>query len=328
MTARVCFATAGVALLLAALVALCSGRYAIGPLALFASLGHDGDITTRAVLLQARLPRLVASVGIGAALSVSGAAFQAVFRNPLVSPDLLGVLSGSAFGAAAAILCHATPVTIQLATFAGGCCAVGCGFCIARLVGSEGILPLLLGGLISAALFTALLSLLKYLADPFDTLPAIIYWLLGSLAQTRWPELAVIMPILCLVMGALWIGGRLLDVLGLSDDEAHSLGLPIGAMRWGVLLLATALGALTVSLAGMIGWIGLLVPHIARLLVGPDHRLLLPFSAMLGAVCLTLADTAARTLSPSEMPLGMMTELFGALGFIFVLRRLRREGSL
>ncbi|GAB6855278.1 FecCD family ABC transporter permease [Asaia astilbis] len=304
------------------------GRYSINALDLLHVLQGRGVPAIQAVLFQARLPRLVAALFVGAALAVSGTTFQAVFRNPLVSPDLLGVLSGSAFGAAFAILVHGGGTFVGLAAFFGGCCAVALGFAIARLVGREGVLPLLLGGLISSALFTALLSLLKYLADPFDQLPAIIYWLLGSLAQTQWGQLGVLVPLLALGMLVLWRSGRVLDTFALSDDEAHSLGLPIGRLRLFVLVIATGLGALTVSLAGIIGWVGLIVPHMARLLIGPAHRLVLPFAALLGASCLILADTASRSLASSEIPLGMMTELFGALGFILVLRQLRREGRL
>ncbi|MFC0502788.1 FecCD family ABC transporter permease [Asaia krungthepensis] len=304
------------------------GRYPVSFSALLQFCIGKGDASTHLVLIQARMPRIIGAIVIGAALSVSGGAFQAVFRNPLVSPDLLGVLSGAAFGAAGAILLHATGPFIGLASFCGGCCAVACGFAIARLVGQAGVLPLLLGGLISSALFTALLSLLKYVADPYDQLPAIIYWLLGSLARTSWTELAVVVPVLCLGMALLWIGAQVLDTLSLSDDEARSLGLPVGVLRMVVLVLATSLGALTVSMAGIIGWVGLIIPHMARIMVGPSHRILLPLAGLLGASCLLLADTASRSLSASEIPLGMMTELFGALGFILVLRQLRREGRL
>lgn len=328
MRSRLCFAVALVVLGLSFGLSLIIGRYALSPTDLLHSVEGQGAPEIRAVLLEARLPRMIAALFVGAALSMSGSAFQSVFRNPLVSPDLLGVLSGAAFGAAGAIIVHGSALEIEIATFLGGSCAVGFGFIVARLVGREGALPLLLGGLISSALFTALLSLLKYLADPFDQLPTIIYWLLGSLAQTGWAQLTVLVPLLSLGMAVLWASGRVLDVFGLSDDEARSLGLPIGVLRLGILAVATALSALTVSLAGIIGWVGLIMPHMGRLLIGPEHRRLLPFAALLGACCLLLADTAARSLSPSEIPLGMMTELLGALGFILVLRRLRREGRL
>lgn len=325
---RIIFFWGIVLLLVLCLLSLMSGRYALGMgdiVRVF--LGH-GSGTTLAVLLHSRLPRLIAAIGVGAALSVSGVGFQAVFRNPLVSPDLLGVLSGAAFGAAVAILFHANPVGIQIASFAGGSCAVGFGVLAARLVGLEGILPLLLGGVISASFFTALVSFLKYMADPYDELPAIIYWLLGSLAQVSWFQLAVILPLLTIILAGFWAASRILDTLDLSDDEARSLGLNISLLRCLVLLGATALGALTVSLAGMIGWIGLIMPHVARLLVGPRHAVLLPCAALLGALCLALADLAARSVSVSELPLGMMTELFGALTFTIVLRRLRVAGRL
>ena len=328
MRNRLCFLMLTLILIGALAAGILIGRYPLSFHALGAMMAGHGAAETRAVLLYARLPRLIGAMVVGAALSVSGSAFQAVFRNPLVSPDLLGVLSGAAFGAALAILLHGSSVVVGFAAFAGGCCAVACGFGVARLVGREGILPLLLGGLISAALFTSFLSLLKYVADPFDQLPAIIYWLLGSLARTQWMQLAWVTPLCVLGMALLWLGSRALDALVLSDDEARSLGLPVGVMRLVVLALATSLGALTVSMAGIIGWVGLIVPHMARLIIGPGHRLMLPFAALMGAAGLILADTAARSLTASEIPLGMMTELFGALGFIVVLRHLRREGQL
>lgn len=185
---------------------------------------------------------------------------------------------------------------------------------------------LVLGGLISNALFSALLSLVKYVADPLNQLPAIVYWMLGSLAQTGWSDLGrLALPLLAGTL-ILCASSRVLDALTLSDDEARSLGVPVTAIRLGVIAIATLVSALTVSLAGMIGWVGLLVPHLARAVVGASNQRVLPLSALLGAAGLVLADTCARSVSAGEIPLGVVTELVGALAFVVVLRRLRHGG--
>ena len=279
-----------------------------------------------AIVIDARLPRLVAAALIGAALSVSGTAYQAVFRNPLVSPGMLGVLSGSAFGAALGIVCGLQETGVQVAAFIAGLAAVLLGLGIAALLQSGMILTLMLGGLISNALFTALLSLVKYTADPLNQLPAIVFWMLGSLAQVGWTDLARFGVPLLLGTLLLCVSGRVLDALSLSDDEAQSLGVHVMPIRLGVIALATLLATLTVSLAGIIGWIGLLVPHLARASVGASNTRVLPLSALFGAMLMIAADTSARTLSAGEIPLGIITELFGAIAFILVLRRFR--GSL
>ncbi|MGI4858262.1 MAG: FecCD family ABC transporter permease [Janthinobacterium lividum] len=324
-------------LVLCALAGLCAGRYPVSPADVARTLGaalrpaagsaHAAHAALlRAIVVDARLPRLTAAALVGAALSVAGASYQAVFRNPLVSPGLLGVLSGSAFGAALGIVVGAQGAWIQLFAFGAGVLSVLVGLAVGGMIRGGGVLMLVLGGLISNALFTSLLSLVKYVADPLNQLPAIVYWMLGSLAQTGWPDLARLAP--PLLVGILLLCGcaRVLDTLTLSDDEALSLGVPVTAIRFGVIAVATLVSALTVSLAGMIGWVGLLVPHIARAIVGASNTRLLPLSALLGAAGLILADTAARSLAPGEIPLGIITELFGALAFVVVLRRLRHTG--
>ncbi|WP_082190062.1 FecCD family ABC transporter permease [Frateuria defendens] len=307
------------------------GRYPVSPhevlLALLGRQDSPALSVLRMVVIEVRLPRLLAAALVGAALSVAGASYQTVFRNPLVSPGLLGVLSGSAFGAALAIVLAAHPLWVQAAAFAGGLTAAAVGLGIAGALRSGNVLALVLGGLISDALFSSLLSLVKYVADPQNQLPAIVYWLLGSLAQVGWDDLDRFAVPLALGTGLLCAGGRLLDALSLSDDEARSLGVPVTALRLAVIALATLISALTVSVAGIIGWIGLLVPHMARLLVGAGHRQLLPLSAVIGAIVLILADTCARSVSAGEVPLGIVTQLFGALGFALVLRRLRQDAS-
>lgn len=321
-------------LVLCALAGLCAGRYPVSPAdvartlaaALRPATGSGRQALLQAIVVDARLPRLVAAALVGAALSVAGASYQAVFRNPLVSPGLLGVLSGAAFGAALGIVVGAQGAWIQLCAFGAGVLSVLIGLGVAGMIRGGGVLMLVLGGLISNALFTSLLSLVKYVADPLNQLPAIVYWMLGSLAQTGWPDLARLAPPLLVGIGLLCACARVLDTLTLSDDEALSLGVPVTAIRFGVIALATLVSALTVSLAGMIGWVGLLVPHIARAIVGASNTRLLPLSALLGAAGLMLADTAARSLAPGEIPLGIITELIGALAFVVVLRRLRHAG--
>jgi len=330
------FAAATVLLALAAGLSLCLGRYplsptdvarALGTLAGLAGPAHDAhDAMLRAIVIDARLPRLLAAALVGAALSVAGASYQAVFRNPLVSPGMLGVLSGSAFGAALGIVLGAQGVWIQLCAFAAGIAAVALGLAIATMLERGNMLTLMLGGLISTALFSSLLSIVKYTADSRDQLPAIVYWLLGSLAQAGWPDLARFAGPLLAGTALLCCSARLLDTLSLGDDEARSLGVPAASIRLAVIAVATFVSALTVSLAGMIGWIGLLVPHLARPLVGAANGRLLPLCALIGATGLILADTCARTASAGEIPLGIITELFGALAFVLVLRRFRYGG--
>ncbi len=324
---------AGGALLLSIVLALCCGRYPLSPHRVVMVLGRllhlwgGHDPVADAVIQQVRLPRVVAGILVGSALSCGGATYQAVLRNPLVSPDLLGVLSGSAFGAALMIVLGASPAWVQIGAFAGGVVAVGSGISISRLLPQGGLLTLLMGGLVANAVFTALLSLVKYTADPMDQLPAVVSWLLGTLSQTGWKELSwLTVPVLVLV-SVLVLLAPLLDVLSLGDDEARSLGVPVQIMRPFVILLATLACAMTISMAGIIGWVGLLVPHISRMLAGAEHRRMMPVCALLGAAGVLLADTVSRSLTSGEVPLGIMTELFGALAFILVLRRLRGDAT-
>lgn len=276
------------------------------------------------LIVDIRLPRILAAVIVGAALSTSGAAYQAVFRNPLVSPGLMGVLAGAAFGAALGIVLSGNWWVVQVSAFAMGVVAVAFGLGVASIFGRSSLVMLVLGGVISSGLFAALLSITKYLADPQDQLPAIVYWLMGSLALANLDNVARMAVPMCLSVAVMLALARGLDALSMGDDEARALGVPVHAVRYAVIGAATLASALTVSLAGMIGWIGLLVPHIARLLVGPANSRLLPASAALGALFLLAADVLARTLGPAEIPIGIVTELLGIPVFILVLHRVRK----
>ena len=325
-------------LILVAFAGLCVGRYPLPAREVLQALVHrlglgpgPHDATAEVILFAERAPRVIAAMLIGAGLSLSGASYQSVFRNPLVSPSLLGVLAGAGFGAAVAVVISAPPEVRLLLTFAGGAAAVGMGVIVARAfgqggrgVGDPGILLLVFGGLVSTALFTALLSIMKFVADPENQLPDIVFWLLGSLAAVQPGQLWLVGPIIAAGCVALLLLSRYLDALALSDDEARSLGLPVGGLRLAVIGAATVTSALTVALAGVIGWVGLIVPHIARLLVGPAHRRLMPVAACIGAVFMVVTDGLARTLTASEIPLGVVSDLVGVAIFLAVLPRIRR----
>lgn len=316
--------------LLAALLALSTlgslllGRYQPSPLEAALRLwqgitGQPSELWT--VIVALRLPRVLAAAGIGAALAISGAAYQALFRNPLASPEVLGGLAGAAFGAALGILLGTALWQVQLASFAFGLLAVALTLLLARLVGQSGIVVLLLAGMITGAFFTALLSAAKYVADPYDKLPAITYWLMGTLSAVRAHDVWWSLPPLAAATFALALLGHALNVLSMGDEEAAALGMPVRQVRALVIALATLLGTLSVVLAGMVAWVGLLIPQIARLVWGADNRRVLPASALLGALYVLLLDDVARTAFTVELPLGVLTALVGLPVFALVLRR-------
>ena len=276
------------------------------------------------IIVEIRLPRVLAAILIGAALAISGASFQAVFRNPLVSPGILGVLGGASFGAALGLLLSDQWLVIQLLAFMMALLAVGFGVFIANLFGPTTMVTLVLGGIISGALFTALLSITKYTADPYNELPAIVYWLMGSLQAVQLTHItAVAIPIIAGIV-VLTLLGHALDALSMGDDEARSLGVPVTAVRYGVIIMATLISALSVSIAGVIGWVGLVVPNFARLAFGPANTRLLPLSALIGSLFLLSADLITRVITPAEIPIGIVTELLGIPAFLLVLGRARR----
>ncbi|WP_115717563.1 FecCD family ABC transporter permease [Gallaecimonas mangrovi] len=323
-----------VALLLAAvLFALSIGNYPVSVSAILhfladacgvASMPHNQYQLLDNLIVNIRLPRVLTAVLVGMALASSGSAYQAVFRNPLVSPGLLGVLAGASFGAALGLLLHGHAALVQGLAFLGGLAAVVLGIMIANLFGSASMITLVLGGIISSALFAALLSLVKYLADPEDQLPSIVYWLMGNLGMTRLGQLAWLAIPALAAIACLWLLARALDAMSMGDDEARALGVPVTAVRYTVIFAATLASALAVSMAGMIGWVGLLAPHIARLLIGPANSRLLPASTLLGATFLVLADCLSRTLAQVEIPIGIITELLGLPMFLLVVHRARR----
>lgn len=276
------------------------------------------------IILQIRLPRVLLAILIGASLAVSGAAFQAMFVNPLVSPGILGVLAGASFGAALGMLLSEQWYVVQALAFLFGFVAVGVAVLIGGMVSnSRSTIMLVLGGVISGSLFTALLSVIKYVADPYSTLPAIVYWLMGSLTMgDLHGVLLVSIPMILSILGMIALS-KYFDLLSLGDEEAKALGVNVPLIRFLAILLATLASSLSVVMAGMIGWVGLIIPHIIRMAVGPSHRLLIPLSAIVGAIFLLLADTISRLALSVEIPIGILTSLIGIPVFIIVLKNAR-----
>lgn len=309
------------------LLALNVGKYPLSPSQLWETIscsfsGQCEGNTEQIVLWQIRLPRIFAACFIGAALACAGATYQGMFKNPLVSPDILGVSAGAGFGASLAIFYNLPMIYIQLFAFSGGILAVLCVSLIAsRSRTQDPILVLVLSGIAIGSLLGAGISLLKILADPFTQLPSITFWLLGSLTAINQQDLIQLIPMLLLGIIPIFLLRWRLNLLSLDEDEAQTLGVPIKRTRWILIVFTTLCTASAVAMTGIIGWVGLLVPHIARLLVGANFIRLLPTSLLLGASFLLLTDTLARTIAPIELPLGILTSACGAPFFLYLLVR-------
>ena len=288
------------------------------------TLSEEKKALLENIIIHIRLPRILAAIMIGASLSVAGASYQALFINPLVSPGLLGVLAGASFGAAFGLLYAKSWAMVQLSTVIFAFVAVAVAISIARIYGMSSIIMLVLGGVISGALFTSLLSIVKYAADPNNQLPAIVYWLMGSLSSVSLKTVAITaIPAACGII-ALILHGRQLNAMSMGDEEAMSLGINVRRVRYVVIFFATLISALTVMVGGMIGWVGLIIPHICRMIVGPDNRVLLPAAALIGASYLVLADDLSRLIFLFEIPIGIITSLIGIPFFILVLKNAHR----
>jgi len=272
------------------------------------------------VLLDIRLPRIFAAVIIGASLSVSGASFQALFINPLVSPGILGVLAGASFGAAFGMLFGKSWLAVQASTIVFGFVAVGAAVGITKVYRQRSIIILVLGGIISGSFFTALLSLVKYTADPYNQLPAIVYWLMGSLAMvdTNTVLLAIVPAAAGLL--AILFHARHLNIMSMGEEEAHCLGINVYRVRLIIIIAATLISAITVVIGGMIGWVGLIIPHVCRILFGPDNEVLLPAAALVGAIYLLIIDNISRLAFSFEIPIGIITAIIGIPFFALVLK--------
>jgi iron complex transport system permease protein len=317
------------------LVAFTVGRYPVTLAELIEVLvsrlgGREATVSPAVenVVLLVRGPRVIAAALVGGALAVAGTAFQGIFRNPLVSPDILGASSGAALGAVLGIYFSLGVIGIEALAFAGGLVAVAAVYVIGSLLRSrDPILVLVLTGVVVGALLGAGVGLVKYLADPYNQLPAMTFWLLGSLAATTVSDL---LPL----AGAVAVGTVVLialrwrlNVMSLPEDEARALGLATGPFRIAIIAAATLVTSASVATSGVVGWVGLEVPHLARALVGPDFPRLVPTAALLGGGYLLFIDTIARTAAPVEIPLGILTAVIGTPFFIWLLAGMQRTWS-
>lgn len=320
-----------VALGLAVVGSLALGRYAISFPDLLATIfpghfalsaGSDPQMLAT-VIYDVRLPRVLAAVVIGAALASSGAAYQGVFRNPMVSPDILGASAGAGFGAAVAILLSLPAVDIQLCAFAFGIAAVAISYLVSLRFGRghNGVVVLILSGMVVATMFSSFLSLTKFVADPDSKLPAITFWLMGSLASVAPRDVATVSVPIALAAVPLFLMRWRLNVLSFGDEEARAMGVDTKKFRLVVILCSTLMTASAIAVCGMVGWVGLKVPHLARMLVGPNYARLLPVSLVLGGLYLLLVDDVARNICSVEIPLGILTSLIGAPFFLWLMSR-------
>ncbi|MFE5239605.1 MULTISPECIES: FecCD family ABC transporter permease [unclassified Streptomyces] len=320
------------ATLVIALAALAIGRFVVPPnemvrllLGQVFPVERTWTSNEETVVLDVRLPRVLLSLLVGGGLALGGAALQGVFRNPLVSPDVIGVSSGASFGGVLALLLGVGSAGVVGGAFGFGLVALGAVLLIGRLNSGNPILMIVLGGTVTGAFFTALVSFAKYVADPESELPSIVFWLLGSLATASYAKVVTAaVPVLVGAAVVLALRWRL-NVLSLGDEDAVALGVPPRTTR---LLLLTAVALMTagsVAVAGLVGWVGLVVPHLARLWTGSDHRVQLPAAFLIGGAYLTLIDTLSRTITAAEMPLGILTAVIGAPFFIGLLARSRNR---
>ena len=303
------------------------GRYPVAPIdvvktilsPIFPQLAVSPEINS--IVFTIRLPRIIAALLVGAALSIAGASFQGIFKNPLVSPDLLGVSMGAGFGAAIAILANAGNALIQLSAFIFGIISVSITYGISKAYKAGGILLLVLSGTAVSAFFNALISGAKFMADPYDKLPQITYWLMGSLSAVNFDKLAMIIIPMLIGMIVILVLRWHLNLLAMGDEEAQSLGLDAGKLRLIIIVACTLVTSAAVSISGIIGWVGLVVPHMTRIIVGPDHKILLPASISIGASFLLLIDNISRTFISIEIPIGILTAIVGVPLFLYLLRR-------
>lgn len=323
--------TLTVILIVLFLLSFAFGRYPISPWDVIKILlSHVFPIdqtwtdNMNTVVMKIRLPRILAAMMVGGSLSLAGVSFQGLFRNPLVSPDILGVSSGAGFGAALAILLNGSQWSIQVSAFCFALLAVSISYAISKMVKGNPTLTMILAGMAIASLFGALLSLMKYVADPIDQLPAITYWLMGSLASVGYKGLIYsTIPIIVGMIVLILIRWRF-NVLAMGEEEAMALGVDTGKLRAIIIVCCTMITASSVCISGTIGWVGLVIPHVSRVMVGPNHKKLLPISLLMGAVFLLFIDNICRVAASVEIPIGILTAIVGVPFFVYLLGRRNR----
>lgn len=323
-------------LLLAALavISMGMGRVAIAPgqvigilLSQVVPLTPTWRPADELIVMNVRLPRICAAMMIGAALAAAGSAYQNLFRNPIVSPDILGVSAGAGFGASLAVMLNLGALGIQVSAFGTGLLAVALCFGIGQAINRHSLIVLVLVGVVIAAFFQAMISVLKIIADPIDVLPVITFWLLGGLNKITPADLPVAAVLIAVSLSLLYALRWQVNVMSVGEEEARNLGVNVGLVRTLLVLTATLMTAAAVSISGIVGWVGLVVPHMARLLVGPSFDRMFPVAMASGALFVLLVDDFARAASAMELPLGIVTSVIGAPLFIFLLLRAKTSWS-
>ncbi|MCQ2752022.1 MAG: iron ABC transporter permease [Coriobacteriales bacterium] len=317
-----------------ALIALSIGHYSYNPLDVLKALGsvitgsEPEDAGMVMVVMNIRLPRLIAALFVGGALSLAGSAYQGVFRNPLVSPDLLGVSSGATVGAAIAILLGLGMLAQQGMAFAVGLLAVFISISIPKLVRNNSNLMLVLAGIITSGFMASLCSTLKFIADEDTELSAIVFWQMGSLTTAKSADLWMILPFIVVCSVVLIALSWRLNILSFGEVEAQSLGMNVKRLRFVIIVCASCLTAATICVSGTVSWVGLVIPHLARLLVGSDHRFQMPTAFVLGATFMLFIDTLSRTITTVDIPLSILTGLIGAPFYAWLLYKQRASNIL
>lgn len=319
-----------VVLVILILLCMCVGKYSLTPgeclQIIFGKItGADPswEPMDENLLLGVRLPRVMATVVVGAALALSGAVYQGIFKNPLVSPDFLGVSSGACIGAAVAILLSLSSAMVQVCAFVGGIVAVSLTVMIPKAMRSSSNIMLVLAGIIVSGAMSSILGFIKYIADPETQLAAITYWQLGSFAYVDTPALMGILPLSIIAAAIILAMSWWINILSMGEQEAQSLGANVGLLRGICIVCATVLTAGAVCISGTIGWVGLVIPHFGRMLVGSDNRGLLPAACLIGGTFMLLVDTVTRIIGPAEMPISILTGIIGAPFYAWLLYRQR-----
>ena len=320
---RVCIITGCIATLFLALIALCLGQYTIAlqDVIKVLTLQKVDLANAETVIFNIRIPRILVSLIVGSGLAAAGASFQALFSNPLATPDTLGCANGASFGAALGILLGLNALGIQISALIFGILAVVLVFVFTRYRHANQIMMIILGGMVVSSLFSALVSLIKYVADPNDVLPVITFWLMGSFSNSTVRSLYTGVPMIVLGMVVLYLMRYRMNALSLKEEEAASLGINVRQNRMIVIVASSLITASVVSMCGVVGWVGLLIPHISRMLFGNNHTKVIPGCIVFGALFMLIIDTIARCMYQAEIPVSILTAIIGAPVFLLLLRK-------
>ena len=320
---RVCMITGCIATLFLALIALCLGQYTIAlqDVIKVLTLQEVDLVNAETVIFNIRIPRILVSLIVGSGLATAGASFQALFSNPLATPDTLGCANGASFGAALGILLGLNALGIQISALIFGILAVVLVFAFTRYRHANQIMMIILGGMVVSSLFSALVSLIKYVADPNDVLPVITFWLMGSFSNSTVRSLYTGVPMIILGMMILYLMRYRMNALSLKEEEAASLGINVRQNRMIVIIASSLITASVVSMCGVVGWVGLLIPHISRMLFGNNHTKVIPGCIVFGALFMLVIDTIARCMYQAEIPVSILTAIIGAPVFLLLLRK-------